>query len=320
MGDIGFDRARPHRLRRGVRLRARRPEALGAPDERDFAHPPARGRRPAAHTCSTPCCGRRSSDPSGHDHGLGNPADRRLPRRCSGSSRSRSARTWRTSTAVSAPSCTPCCGRSSASSTASCGVDERREMGVGLRRLADRLQLRRPPVHLRRPAAAGPPAAEPGARPGHEPLGRLQHRRQLRDQHELAGLRAGDVGELPHADGRAGVPELRLGRGGHGGRGGLHPRPDAHSAREIGNFWVDFTRSFLYVLLPIAIVGALFLVSQGVVQNLNGPTHAVTVEGVAADDRPGARSPRRRSSRSSAPTAAASSTPTRRTRSRTRRR
>ena len=54
-----------------------------------------------------------------------------------------------------------------------------------------------------------------------------------------------------------------------------------HSSRELGNFWVDFTRSFLYILLPIAIVGALFLVSQGVVQNLNGPTHAVTVEGVA---------------------------------------
>ncbi|HEY5169681.1 MAG TPA: potassium-transporting ATPase subunit KdpA [Thermoleophilia bacterium] len=54
-----------------------------------------------------------------------------------------------------------------------------------------------------------------------------------------------------------------------------------HSSRELGNFWVDFTRSFLYVLLPIAIVGALFLVSQGVVQNLSGPTHAITVEGIA---------------------------------------
>ena len=54
-----------------------------------------------------------------------------------------------------------------------------------------------------------------------------------------------------------------------------------HSSRELGNFWVDFTRSFLYILLPIAIVGALLLVSQGVVQNLSGPTHAVTVEGVA---------------------------------------
>jgi potassium-transporting ATPase potassium-binding subunit len=52
------------------------------------------------------------------------------------------------------------------------------------------------------------------------------------------------------------------------------------STKQLGNFWVDLTRSILYVLLPISIVGTLVLVSQGVVQNLNGPTHAVTVEGV----------------------------------------
>ena len=51
------------------------------------------------------------------------------------------------------------------------------------------------------------------------------------------------------------------------------------TGHHLGNFWVDMTRSFLYVLLPISIVGGLFLVSQGVVQNLNGPTHAVTVQG-----------------------------------------
>jgi potassium-transporting ATPase potassium-binding subunit len=36
----------------------------------------------------------------------------------------------------------------------------------------------------------------------------------------------------------------------------------------LGNFWVDLVRASLWVLLPIAIVGSLFLVSQGVVQNL----------------------------------------------------
>ena len=36
----------------------------------------------------------------------------------------------------------------------------------------------------------------------------------------------------------------------------------------IGNFWVDMVRSCLWVLLPFSIVGALLLVSQGVVQNL----------------------------------------------------
>ena len=73
----------------------------------------------------------------------------------------------------------------------------------------------------------GAPAAQPGARARDERLGRLQHRRQLRDQHQLAGLRPRDVGELPHPDARAGARELRLGRHGHGRRGGLHPRPDA---------------------------------------------------------------------------------------------
>jgi K+-transporting ATPase ATPase A chain len=39
-------------------------------------------------------------------------------------------------------------------------------------------------------------------------------------------------------------------------------------AATVGNFWVDLTRSTLYVLLPLSIVLALALVSQGVVQNL----------------------------------------------------
>jgi K+-transporting ATPase ATPase A chain len=38
----------------------------------------------------------------------------------------------------------------------------------------------------------------------------------------------------------------------------------------IGNFWVDLTRAMLYVLLPISIVAALLLVSQGVLQTLGG--------------------------------------------------
>ena len=39
-----------------------------------------------------------------------------------------------------------------------------------------------------------------------------------------------------------------------------------HTAKGIGNFWVDLTRSTLYILLPLALVVALILVSQGVVQ------------------------------------------------------
>ena len=47
----------------------------------------------------------------------------------------------------------------------------------------------------------------------------------------------------------------------------------------IGNFWVDMVRACLWVLLPIAVVGALVLVSQGVVQNLKPYDTVQTVEG-----------------------------------------
>jgi K+-transporting ATPase ATPase A chain len=52
-----------------------------------------------------------------------------------------------------------------------------------------------------------------------------------------------------------------------------------HSARTIGNFWVDLTRSVLYILLPISVVFALVLIWQGVPQNLNAYTTATTIEG-----------------------------------------
>ena len=47
----------------------------------------------------------------------------------------------------------------------------------------------------------------------------------------------------------------------------------------IGNFWVDLTRAVTRVLLPLSIIGALVLVSQGVIQNLSGFTTATTLEG-----------------------------------------
>ena len=42
-----------------------------------------------------------------------------------------------------------------------------------------------------------------------------------------------------------------------------------HSTKNLGNFWVDLTRTTLYILLPFSFIVALILVSQGVVQNLN---------------------------------------------------
>jgi potassium-transporting ATPase potassium-binding subunit len=51
------------------------------------------------------------------------------------------------------------------------------------------------------------------------------------------------------------------------------------STKTIGNFWVDMTRAALYVLLPISIVAALFLIFQGMPQNLNSYVDATTLEG-----------------------------------------
>jgi K+-transporting ATPase ATPase A chain len=51
------------------------------------------------------------------------------------------------------------------------------------------------------------------------------------------------------------------------------------SAKTVGNFWVDLTRCTLYVLLPLSIVAALFLVWQGVPQNIGPYVDATTLEG-----------------------------------------
>jgi potassium-transporting ATPase potassium-binding subunit len=53
----------------------------------------------------------------------------------------------------------------------------------------------------------------------------------------------------------------------------------ARSGRELGNFWQDLVRTLLYILLPISIVGALFLVSQGVIQNLSDTSLVHTLTG-----------------------------------------
>jgi potassium-transporting ATPase potassium-binding subunit len=52
-----------------------------------------------------------------------------------------------------------------------------------------------------------------------------------------------------------------------------------HSARTVGNFWVDVTRCTLYLLLPICIPYALFLIWQGIPQTLGPYVDATTLEG-----------------------------------------
>jgi K+-transporting ATPase ATPase A chain len=51
------------------------------------------------------------------------------------------------------------------------------------------------------------------------------------------------------------------------------------SGKTVGNFWVDLTRCTLYVLLPLSIMAALFLVWQGVPQNVGPYVDATTLEG-----------------------------------------
>jgi K+-transporting ATPase ATPase A chain len=54
-----------------------------------------------------------------------------------------------------------------------------------------------------------------------------------------------------------------------------------HSAKTIGNFWVDLVRVNLYLLLPFSLVFSLFLTSQGMIQNFKPYVRAATVESAA---------------------------------------
>lgn len=51
------------------------------------------------------------------------------------------------------------------------------------------------------------------------------------------------------------------------------------NTEKIGNFWVDITRSTIYILIPLSILFAIVLVGQGVVQNFNSYETAQTLEG-----------------------------------------
>ena len=53
----------------------------------------------------------------------------------------------------------------------------------------------------------------------------------------------------------------------------------ARSSKSIGNFWVDVTRVTAYVLLPLSLVFAVFLISQGVIQNFSAYQDVATLQG-----------------------------------------
>ena len=54
----------------------------------------------------------------------------------------------------------------------------------------------------------------------------------------------------------------------------------ARSVKTIGNFWVDITRSTLYVLLPLSVIFAVFLMGQGVIQNFSAYKDAALLDPV----------------------------------------
>jgi K+-transporting ATPase ATPase A chain len=54
----------------------------------------------------------------------------------------------------------------------------------------------------------------------------------------------------------------------------------SRGTKELGNFWQDLTRTLLYILLPLSFVGALVLVSQGVIQTLSGYVGFHTPQGL----------------------------------------
>ncbi len=60
---------------------------------------------------------------------------------------------------------------------------------------------------------------------------------------------------------------------------GLTRRGGPGGPRTLGNFWADLVRATLYVLLPLSLLVAVFLVSQGVVQTLSPNVELQTVEG-----------------------------------------
>ena len=110
-----------------------------------------------------------------------------------------------------------------------------------------------------RAAAAEP---RPPAR-GRGPLG-VQHRDQLRHQHQLAGLRRRIHHEHAHADARAlpcrtSSPRRPASRSWPPSSAGSR----ATNSSTVGNFWADLVRSTLYILLPLSLALALVLVVAG---------------------------------------------------------
>jgi K+-transporting ATPase ATPase A chain len=131
----------------------------------------------------------------------------------------------------------------------------------------------------------------------------LQYRGEFRHQYQLAGLCRRIDDELFHAmAGALAVQNFFSAATGIAVAFALIRGFARHSAQGIGNFWVDLTRSILYVLLPLSLLLAVVFMGQGVIQNFSMPTRTrSTLESVTYTqpklDAAGSRSRMRRAMR-----------------------
>ena len=113
-----------------------------------------------------------------------------------------------------------------------------------------------------------------------QPVGRDEHDRQLRHEHELAVLRRRVHDVVPEPDGRARGAELRLGGARHGrarcGDPRLRAQVGEHASATSGSTSTGRS-STSSCRLPLIL--AVLLVSQGVVQTFHGAATATTLEG-----------------------------------------
>ena len=129
------------------------------------------------------------------------------------------------------------------------------------------------------PAASGECAGRAGT----------EYRRFVYDEYKLAVLRAGSHDVVPDPDDRACVHNFTSAAVGMALAIAFIRGISRREQNTLGNFWVDSTRAILWILLPISIVLALALVSQGVVQNLHpySTAHLVESQNVTAPDSSG---------------------------------
>ena len=204
-----------------------------------------------------------------------------------------------------------------------CRIDPEREQRWNVYALvAARVQRRRRSSSLYAdPADPERPAVQPDRRRQRHAGARVQHRGQLRHEHELAELLPRDDDEPPHPDDGAHGAELRVGRGRHGGDGRADPRPRAcrASARSATSGSTSCARRCASCCRSRS-CSRVVLVVGGVIQNTHGFHDGARPSPAPSRRSPVARSRARSRSSSSARNGGGFFNTNSATRSRTRRR